>query len=27
VQDCREIERHSEIICRACAGQRYYQVV
>jgi formylmethanofuran dehydrogenase subunit E len=27
VQDCREVERNSEIICRACAGQRYYQVV
>jgi len=26
VQDCREVERNREIICRACAGQRYYQV-
>ncbi len=27
VQDCREMERDGEIICRACAGQRYYQAV
>lgn len=27
VQDCREVEQGSEILCRACAGQRYYQAV
>lgn len=27
VQDCREVEQDGEIICRACAGQRYYQAV
>jgi len=24
VQDCRETERDGQLICRACAGQRYY---
>jgi formylmethanofuran dehydrogenase subunit E len=27
VQDCREVERQGQILCRPCAGQRYYQVV
>ncbi len=27
VQDCREIEQDGQIICRACAGKRYYQLV
>lgn len=27
VQDCREVEQDSEILCRACAGQRYYQAI
>jgi formylmethanofuran dehydrogenase subunit E len=27
VQDCREVEENGRIICRACAGQRYYQLV
>ncbi|MCW5199264.1 formylmethanofuran dehydrogenase [Desulfobulbus sp. F1] len=27
VQDCREIEQNNKIICRACAGQRYYSEV
>ncbi len=27
VQDCREVEQNSKVICRACAGQRYYQVL
>ncbi|MEA2114928.1 MAG: FmdE family protein [Thermodesulfobacteriota bacterium] len=25
VQDCREVERDGKILCRACAGQRYYK--
>ena len=25
VQDCREVEQDGKIICRACAGQRYYK--
>ncbi len=25
VQDCREVEQDGKTICRACAGQRYYQ--
>ncbi len=25
VQDCREVEDNGRILCRACAGQRYYQ--
>lgn len=24
VQDCREVEQDGKVICRACAGQRYY---
>lgn len=27
VQDCREVEREGRILCRACAGERYYQVI
>jgi formylmethanofuran dehydrogenase subunit E len=27
VQDCREVEQDDEILCRACAGQRYYKPV
>ena len=27
VQDCREIEKDGKILCRACAGKRYYQVI
>ncbi len=27
VQDCREVKQDSGIICRACAGQRYYQTI
>jgi formylmethanofuran dehydrogenase subunit E len=27
VQDCRELEREGTILCRACDGERYYQVV
>jgi len=27
VQDCRERERDGEILCRACDGERYYEVV
>jgi formylmethanofuran dehydrogenase subunit E len=27
VQDCRELETEGKVICRACAGGRYYQVV
>ena len=27
VQDCRELETEGQVICRACAGERYYQVV
>ncbi|HHD62882.1 MAG TPA: formylmethanofuran dehydrogenase [Desulfobulbaceae bacterium] len=27
VQDCREVEENGKIICRACAGGRYYQPV
>jgi formylmethanofuran dehydrogenase subunit E len=27
VQDCREVEQNGKILCRACAGQRYYQAV
>ncbi len=25
VQDCREVEANGRVLCRACAGQRYYQ--
>jgi len=27
VQDCRDVERDGGILCRACDGQRYYQVL
>lgn len=27
VQDCREVDKEGKILCRACAGERYYQVV
>jgi len=27
VQDCREVEREDRLLCRACAGARYYEVV
>lgn len=27
VQDCREVEQDGQLICRACAGQRYWQAV
>jgi formylmethanofuran dehydrogenase subunit E len=27
VQDCREVEKNGNHVCRACAGERYYQVV
>jgi len=27
VQDCREVEQAGRILCRPCAGERYYQVV
>jgi formylmethanofuran dehydrogenase subunit E len=27
VQDCREVERDGSALCRACAGERYYQLV
>jgi len=27
VQDCREVEQDGKILCRACAGERYYRVV
>ncbi len=27
VQDCREVQQEQKIICRACAGQRYYTLV
>ncbi len=27
VQDCRELEQEGRILCRSCAGERYYQVV
>ena len=27
VQDCREQERDGQILCRSCAGDRYYQLV
>ncbi|MGB9712456.1 MAG: FmdE family protein [Dissulfurimicrobium sp.] len=25
VQDCRDVERDGEVLCRACAGSRYYE--
>nr|WP_320010763.1 FmdE family protein [uncultured Desulfobulbus sp.] len=27
VQDCRELEHYGQVLCRACAGERYYQVL
>ncbi|MBM9615056.1 formylmethanofuran dehydrogenase [Desulfobulbus rhabdoformis] len=27
VQDCRELVHHGQILCRACAGERYYKVL
>ncbi len=27
VQDCREVEKDGKVVCRACAGDRYYQVI
>ena len=27
VQDSRDVEQEGRILCRACAGQRYYQVI
>ena len=27
VQDCRELEKDGKVLCRACAGERYYKVV
>ncbi len=27
VQDSRDVEQEGRVLCRACAGQRYYQVV
>ncbi len=27
VQDCRELERDGQTLCRSCAGDRYYQLV
>lgn len=27
VQDCREVQRQNQVLCRACAGERYYQIV
>ena len=27
VQDCREVEQDGKLLCRACAGQRYYRPV
>jgi len=27
VQDCRELEKDGKVLCRACAGNRYYKVV
>ena len=27
VQDCREVEKDGRVICRACAGQRYYELL
>ncbi len=27
VQDCREVEQDDKILCRACAGQRYYTLL
>jgi formylmethanofuran dehydrogenase subunit E len=27
VQDCRDVEQEGRILCQACAGKRYYEVV
>ncbi len=27
VQDCREVKVNGKVLCRACAGERYYQVL
>lgn len=27
VQDCREVEQQGKLLCRSCAGGRYYQVL
>ena len=27
VQDCREVEQQGRMLCRACAGARYYVLV
>ena len=27
VQDCRDVERDGRVLCRACDGRRYYQVL
>ena len=27
VQDCREVQQGDALLCRACAGQRYYRVL
>ena len=27
VQDCREVERQGQVLCRACAGERYYHII
>jgi formylmethanofuran dehydrogenase subunit E len=27
VQDCREVEQGGKVLCRSCAGERYYQIV
>ena len=27
IQDCRDVEKDGQAICRACAGSRYYEVV
>lgn len=27
VQDCRDVEQKGRILCRACAGQRYYEII
>ncbi|MGQ9499956.1 MAG: FmdE family protein [Dissulfurimicrobium sp.] len=27
VQDCRDVERNGEVLCKACAGSRYYEIV
>lgn len=27
VQDCRDMQRDGEVLCKACAGSRYYEVI